>query len=50
MMKRALSLLLCLIMVLGVVAPTAQPTDDVYTTSGNIMDNITIDGALTAMW
>ena len=47
MMKRTLSLLLCLVMVLGFAAPAVQAsgTDNVYT-SDNIMDNIVIeDGA-----
>ena len=43
MMKRALSLLLCLIMVLGLTAPSVQAAGDVYT-SDNVMDNIVFDG------
>ena len=42
MMKRTLSFLLCLIMVLGLAAPSVQATDtdDVYS---NIMDNIVVE-------
>lgn len=44
MMKRTLSLVLCLVMVLGLAVPSVQAssTDNVYT-SDNIMDNIVIE-------
>ena len=42
MMKRALSLLLCLIMVLGLAVPSVQAAES---SSGNIMDGVYIDDA-----
>ena len=49
MMKRVLSFLLCLIMVVGLAAPSVQAssTDDVIT-SDNIMDNVYIENGADA--
>ena len=56
MMKRVLSLLLCLTMVLGFMVPTVQAssTDDIFVSDGNLdnvivgdniqLDNVVIDG------
>ena len=46
MMKRTLSLLLCLIMVLGLATPSVQAADN-GSTSNDIMDNIVFDGDIS---
>ena len=48
MMKRIMSFLLCLIMVLGLAAPSVQASDVGVSTSDNIMDNIYIENGADA--